>query len=122
MFTKTESKANWVREYNHDHGVRIQVSDKGAIKLSQVLPSGEVKFLACFTAPQAVAIANAAGDLGNVLTSPEYKQILDNKEAVREQAKIRASLEREAQKQALKAQSALETLKALGYEFKPKVG
>jgi hypothetical protein len=122
MDTNNTPKANWIHHVNTEEG-RIYVSDKGAIKIVTRDQNGQEKFVACFRPREAKLLANMSGDLGNLLISPEYKAIEDNKGAVQEQAKIARQMDKERSKALLQAQAALEQLQRLGVKFElPKVG
>ncbi len=123
--------ANWVKEYNFDHGVRVKVSDKGAFLLQTVLPSGETRHLGCFPKAMMEQIINASGDVLNILQSEEYAAIEANVATVKEQAKIERQKVTEAKKLMRKIESArtmaeietnkaLKQLETLGYSFTKK--
>jgi hypothetical protein len=117
MSYDNKPKANWVREYNFpDQSLRMRVSDKGAVQIQNVLPSGEAKHAFCTTAETLTALMNVAGDIGNVLISPEFQTILDSRGEVKEKAKLQRQVEREANKAMLQLEAAQERLKALGVQ------
>lgn len=120
-FNNNKVPAKWVHSFNIGDGTRVHVSEKGAIKLTTILPSGEEKFMTCLTPVVAKALVNAAGDLGNFLLSDTYKAIEDNKGAVKEREKIAAQLERFEAKRKLELQAALDKLTAAGYSIPVKI-
>lgn len=119
MYNKDRKPANWIHQFNTEHG-RISISDKGAIKVSQILPSGEERDAMFFSAKTAETAVNIAGDLANVLLSPEYKAVLAEAPKRKEQAKLENLKAKQAQRAILTAQSAFETLKSLGYDITKK--
>ena len=124
--TNNKQPANWVHSFNiPEQALRVYVSEKGAFKIVTMQPSGEERFMLCLQPAHVEALVNAAGDIGNFLTSPEYKAIEANKPLVKERQKIATQLEREKNKAVLNAQAALENLKRFEEQlaqFKTKVG
>ena len=98
MYNQTKAPAVWVHTFNIGDGTRVSISDKGAFKFTQILPSGEERFMLCMQPKHVEALVNASGDLGNILLSPEYKAIIDGKGAAKERSKLTLQIEREKAK------------------------
>lgn len=123
MTNTNKPQANWVHSFNiPDQALRVYVSEKGAFKIVTMQPSGEERFMLCLQPAHVEALVNAAGDIGNFLSSPEYKAIEANKPLVKERQKIATQLEREKDKAMRNAQAAIEALNRLGLTVTPKVG
>ena len=108
---QNETKANWVFSQVLGNNVTVSVSDKGSVMLRQTDTN---KFIACFQASVVETIVNASGDIGNILTSPQYQDIMQSKE----RAKAAKYAEKQISQHILKAQklaqAALDQLKASG--------
>lgn len=104
--------ANWVSSVILDNNVTVSISDKGSLMLRH---TDNNKFIMCLQPKQAELFINISGDLANVLTSPEYKQLLENKELVKEQAKITRQIATHADKARRTVQAAIDSLKAAGF-------
>ena len=115
-FNNNKQPAVWVTSFNVGDGTRVYVSEKGALKLTTILPSGEERFMCCLQPAHAMAIVNGAGEIGNFLLSDEYKAIEANKATVKEREKINQQLAREQEKAMRHAQAAIEQLKRLGLD------
>jgi hypothetical protein len=111
MSFQNESKANWIKSFQLDSNLTVSISDKGSIMLRY---TDNNRFIACFQATVMETLVNAAGDLGNILTSPEYKAVIESKE----RAKVAKYAEKQVAQHILKAQklaqAALDALKASG--------
>lgn len=123
MTMTNKPQANWVHSFNlPEQAVRVYVSDKGSFKLMSIQPSGEERFMLCLQPAHVETLVNIAGDIGNFLSSPEYKAIEANKPLVKERQKIATQLQREQDKAMRNAQAAIEALSRLGLTVTPKVG
>lgn len=123
MTQTNKPQANWVHSFNlPEQALRVYVSEKGAFKIVTIQPSGEERFMLCLQPAHVEAIVNAAGDIGNFLSSPEYKAIEANKPLVKERQKVATQMEREKDKAMRNAAAAIEQLQRLGLTLTPKVG
>jgi hypothetical protein len=113
MYKNDKAPAKWVHTFNVGDGTRVAVSEKGAFKLSQILPSGEERFMLCLQPKHLMAIVNAAGEIGNFLVSDEYKAIEAGKANAKERDKLTLQIEREKEKLARTMQAAAEALARL---------
>lgn len=118
MSYQTKQPANWVKSFT-SNGVKIEVSDKGALKLTH---ADNGRFIMCLTPSQAKLLVDVSGDMANFLVSDEYKAIEHQKELNKEQVKIQTQVEREREKAIKNAQAALDKLNAMGITIQPKVG
>lgn len=116
MYNNNKPQANWIHQINTESGLRMYVSDKGAIKFVTVSPGGEERFQLCLTPTQAKMLVNASPDLCNLLLTPEYKAIEENKVLTKEREKINTQMQREQDKALKQAQAAIEQLKRLGLD------
>lgn len=130
MFEKP--KANWVKEFNFaEQSLRMKVSDKGAVQILTILPSGQERHLFCIPHAVLTAFVNVSGDIGNVLSSPEFQAIIDNSAVVKEQAKVERQkvatankliqkIEGAKARAKLEEQAALRELESMGYTLTKK--
>lgn len=113
MFNNQDkAKANWVKTLVLDNNVSVSISDKGSLMLRH---TDNNKFIMCLQPKQAELFVNISGDLANLLTSPEYKAILEDKEKNKEQAKIAKQISIHAERAKRTVQAAIDSLKAAGF-------
>lgn len=118
--TQVKTQANWKITKNFpDHDLRVRVSEKGAIQVQQIAPSGEAYQVFCLPLKAMESFLNIAGEVGNMFLEPEFKALVEAIPLAKEQAKQKAAEAREANKAVLQIQAATERLKSLGYEVLP---
>lgn len=112
MYQDNKPKANWIKTFALDNNVTVSVSDKGSLMLRH---TDDNKFIMCLQPKQAELFVNISGDLGNLLASKEYQDILEDKEKNKEQAKIVKQVAVHAEKARRTVQAAIDSLKAAGF-------
>ncbi len=119
--TQVKPQANWkITKHFPDHGLRVRVSDKGAVQVQQIKPSGEAYQVLCLPLKSMEAFLNIAGDIGNMFLEDDFKALVAAIPEAKEQAKQKAAEAREANKAVLQIQAATERLKSLGFEVVKK--
>lgn len=113
-----QQKANWIarREIVEKQSVTgfVYISDKGALKFVSVDGNGQERFLFCIM-PQHLPYLNNF-DTKALAESEDYKNIREGAIKAREKAKVEQKVQKEIERQALKAQAALEQLARLGVD------
>ena len=110
--TQDKKPANWVKSIILDNNVTVSISDKGSLMLRH---TDNNRFIMCLQPKQAELFVNVSGDLANILTSPEYKHIVEDKEKAKEQGKIAKQVAVHAEKARRTVQAAIDSLKAAGF-------
>lgn len=118
MENKNESKANWIaRQEIIENGAVtgfVYTSEKGALKFVSVTPEGQERFLFCLMPSHLPYVANF--DVRAYTQGEEYGAIMHQALLNKEREKLNSQTSKEIQRQALKAQAALEALKRLGID------
>lgn len=103
--------ANWIKHQVLDNNVTMSISDKGSIMFRQ---TDNNKFLFCLTPSAAETMVNISGNLADLLVSPEYKAIIDVKQANKDKAYLAKQIQSHTEKAQKTIQAALDSLKASG--------
>lgn len=111
MTFEPKQPANWVKSVILDNNITMSVSDKGSVMFRQ---TDSNKFIFCFMPQQAEQLVNISGNLADLLTSPEYKAIIDHKQASKDKAYLAKQVLTHTEKARKTVQAALDSLKASG--------
>jgi hypothetical protein len=104
--------AVWVQHYHLDNNITVSVSEKAGLRLTETQSGAVIMYLNKATA---TALCNISGDLGNILSSEEYKLVEESNVKTKELSKIQKQVQTEAQKAIKTVQASLDKLKVLGY-------
>lgn len=118
MDNQNQTKANWVaRQEIIENGAvtgYVYTSDKGALKFVSVNAQGQERFLFCLMPSHLHYVTGF--DIKAYAEGEEYGAIMHQALLNKEREKLSSQTSKEIQKQALKAQAALEALKRLGID------
>lgn len=118
MEQATQNKANWVsrQEIIEEGAVTgyVYTSDKGALKFTSVNGQGQERFLFCLMPSHLPYVMGA--NIAGIVQSEDYKNIIEANEKHKAQAKLSQQVQKQVQREALKAQAALEALQRLGVD------